>query len=107
MIKLTKKLENKYFIDNLEDGYRLFTITAKNCSNSEGIKLSELLIELYSEEISMYLYDYEYCEEDQYFEFQLCIDDAYLKEFNKLYDQFKISVDDLLEAEEDAMLEDN
>jgi hypothetical protein len=110
MIKLTKKLENKFFVDSLEDekilsceaGYRLVTIKASNCLEAEGVKLSELLIELYSEEFNMYLYDYEfYSESDKVFEFQVCVDEEYLKEFNTLYNQFKKSVNDLLEVEEE------
>jgi len=110
MIRLTKKLENKYFIDSLqeekilncEDGYRLVTIKVFDCLEAEGIKLSEILVDLYSEEVTMYLYDYSfYCEEDQFFEFQVCIDEEYIKEFNKLYREFKKSVDDLLETEEE------
>jgi hypothetical protein len=110
MIRLTKKLENKYFIDSLkeekilncEDGYRLVTIKVFDCLEAEGIKLSEILVDLYSEEVTMYLYDYSfYCEEDQFFEFQVCIDEEYIKEFNKLYREFKKSVDDLLEVEEE------
>ena len=110
MIRLTKKLENKFFVDSLEDekilsceaGYRLVTIKAFNCLEAEGVKLSELLIELYSEEFNMYLYDYEfYSDDDHFFEFQVCVDEEYLKEFNTLYNQFKKSVNDLLEVEEE------
>ena len=110
MIRLTKKLENKFFVDSLEDekilsceaGYRLVTIKAFNCLEAEGVKLSELLIELYSEEFNMYLYDYEfYSDDDHFFEFQVCVDEEYLKEFNTLYNQFKRSVNDLLEVEEE------
>ena len=110
MIRLTKKLENKYFIDSLkeekiltcEDGYRLVTIKVFDCLETEGVKLSELLIELYSEEFNMYLYDYSfYSDDDRFFEFQICIDEEYLKEFNTLYNQFKKSVNDLLEVEEE------
>lgn len=113
-MKISKKLENKYFIDSLkeerilncEDGYRLITINVHNCTENEGIKLSELLIELYSKEISMYLYDYQfYCEDDKYFEFQICVDDEYLKEFNELYKEFKKPAKDLL-AEENKDDED-
>jgi len=110
MIRLTKKLENKYFIDSLqeekilncEDGYRLVTIKVFDCLEAEGIKLSEILVDLYSEEVTMYLYDYSfYCEDDKFFEFQVCIDEEYIKEFNELYKEFKKSVNDLLEVEEE------
>ena len=110
MIRLTKKLENKYFIDSLqeekilncENGYRLVTIKVFDCLKAEGVKLSELLIELYSEEFNMYLYDYEfYSDDDHFFEFKVCVDEEYLKEFNTLYNQFKRSVNDLLEVEEE------
>ena len=114
MIRLTKKLENKYFIDSLqeekilncEDGYRLVTIKVFDCLEAEGVKLSELLIELYSEEFNMYLYDYSfYSDDDRFFEFQICIDEEYLKEFNTLYNQFKKSVNDLLEVEEEEEIQ--
>ncbi|WP_428025076.1 hypothetical protein [Arcobacter sp.] len=110
MIRLTKKLENKFFVDSLEGektlnceaGYRLVTIKVFDCLEAEGIKLSEILVDLYSEEVTMYLYDYSfYCEDDKFFEFQVCIDEEYIKEFNKLYREFKKSVDDLLETEEE------
>ena len=113
---LTKKLENKYFLDSIrderilscQDGYRLFTITVKDCTESEGIKLSELLIELYSEEIPMYLYDYEfYSIYDEYFEFQVCVDEEMLKEFNALYKEFKKSAKELLNKENEKMLNDD
>jgi hypothetical protein len=119
MIKLTKKLENKYYQDalgnkdlNCEDGYRLVTITVRNCVKSEGVTLSELLIELYSEEVTMYLYDYEYYDvHEEFFEFQVCVDDEMIKEFNELYSEFKNSAEELLlneaekeEAEEELTL---
>jgi hypothetical protein len=114
-MKLTKKLENKYFVDSLheekilncEAGHRLVSINVYNVSENEGIKLSELLIELYSEEIPMYLYDYQfYCEEDKYFEFQICIDEEYIKEFNELYKEFKKSAKDLLTTENEEIKEE-
>jgi hypothetical protein len=114
-MKLTKKLENKYFVDSLheekilncEEGHRLVSINVYNVSENEGIKLSELLMELYSEEIPMYLYDYQfYCEEDKYFEFQICIDEEYIKEFNELYKEFKKSAKDLLTTENEEIKEE-
>ena len=116
MITITKRLENKYFVDSLkeerilncEDGYRLVTITVRNCVKSEGVKLSELLIELYSEEVTMYLYDYEYYDvHEEFFEFQVCVDDEMIKEFNKLYSEFKNSAKELLIEEEEKMLNAN
>lgn len=113
---LTKKLENKYFLDSIrderiltcEDGYRLFTITVKDCTQSEGTKLSELLVELYSEEVPMYIYDYEYYNiYDEYFEFQVCVDEEMLKEFNELYKEFKKSAKELLNKENEKMLNDD
>lgn len=109
--KFSKKLENKYIANsvreerelNCEDGYRLVTIGIKNCTDKEGIRISELLVELYSEEFSMYLYDYEfYCDDDKFFEFQICIDEEYIKEFNKLYKEFKSSVKEILKEEEEV-----
>jgi hypothetical protein len=114
-MKLTKKLENKYFVDSLneekilncEEGHRLVSINVYNVSENEGIKLSELLMELYSEEIPMYLYDYQfYCESDKYFEFQISLDEEYIKEFNELYKEFKKSAKDLLTTENEEIKED-
>jgi len=98
-IKMTKKLNNKYF-NNLEDGresntnfgYRLISIELTEIKNREhGEEIEGKLIDfIIDKEIDCFIEDgSSWFYDDGMYEFNLSVDEEYLSEFNENYKKFK------------------
>jgi len=101
MIKMTKKLNNKYFLDsedgresNTNLGYRLISIEMKGINTrEEGEEIERRLVKEVSilNDIHCFVEDgssWHYDTSNEY-EFNLSVDEDYLKEFNEIYKKFK------------------